>query len=220
VIVGTLAALAILAVTAAPGRVFERRVDQRAPRAPRSQLAEYIELVMAGEAATLASVLLVGLIAQLTGLLDVGALLRHAGDYVRNSPGRVIGCALAALVLSYLVADLAARLLYPVPSDKQSREMGVYRQHTIWYDALEKERPKGYGVVVTVEMTDGCQFLGSLAGFTPTDMDNREIALEGEIAIRRPGRDAERFTGGDFLLIREDQIKYMAGRYNPPEHAA
>lgn len=174
---------------------------------------------MAGEAATLASVLLVGLIAQQTGLLDVGALLRHPGDYVRDSSGRVIGCALAALILSYVVADLAARLLYRVPSDKQSQERGVYRQHTIWYDALERNRPNGCGVVATIEMADGCQFLGSLAGFTPTDVDNRELALEGKIAIRRPGREAELFTGGDFILIREDQVEYVAGRYNPPEHA-
>jgi hypothetical protein len=151
---------------------------------------------------------------------DCSTLGRSCGmrGIIFGTPGRVIGCALAALILSYVLADLAARLLYLVLSGKHSSGVGVYRQHTIWYDTLEENRPKGYGVVATVEMLDGCQFLGSLVGFTPTDVDNRELALEGEIAIRRPGRNAERFTGGDFVLIREDQIKYVAGRFNAPEH--
>ena len=171
---------------------------------------------MAGEAATLASVLLVGLVAQATGLLDIGSLLHHTSDYLRHEPGRVIGCALAALLLSYAVADLAARLLYPRPKGEAGKAAGVYRQHTVWYDLLEEQRPRRNGVVATVEMVDGSQFLGSLARFTPTDGESRELALVAPIAIRRPGGKAEEFKGGDFLLIREDQVRYLAGRYNPP----
>lgn len=165
---------------------------------------------MTGEAATIAALLLVVLVAQILGVLDLGSLFENPGEYAKHHPGKVVGCGVIALGLSYVLADTGARLLY-----RKQPGRGVYKQHTIWYDAFEVNRPDGAGVLVTAELNDGFQISGALRRFTAEDCDDRELELALPIATRRPGGKAEMVSDGDFLILRESQLKYAIGQYVP-----
>jgi Family of unknown function (DUF6338) len=211
VILATLASLAILAVTAAPGRVFERRVDQRAPRQFRSSFAEYVELVMVGSATTLLGLLVVASGAgALFNFLDLSQLLNHPKDYVKEDPHTVVGCFLIAVALSFVIADTAARFLYRKPKNPRD---SAYRQHTIWFDSFEKERPGDKAVSVSAELANGLQLSGILRGFTPTEDDNRELRVQ-PVVLRRSGAPPTRLPDDQFVLLRESQVVYLIGEYS------
>lgn len=209
-ILATLASLVILAVTAAPGRVFERRADERAPRHFRSSFAEYIELVMIGSATSLFAVLVVVLFAGAIGQFDLGEFFKGPGDYVKSEPWRIVGCGFVAAVLSFVFADLAARILNP---KSKKPDQSAYRQHTIWFDSFEKERPKDKTVSVAIELSDGVQLSGILRAFSPTESDDRELKLQ-PFTIRRPGQAVTEFPEDQFLVLRESQVRYLAGEYS------
>ncbi|HYQ78737.1 MAG TPA: DUF6338 family protein [Solirubrobacterales bacterium] len=210
-ILQTIASLVILAVTAAPGRVFERRVDERAPRQFRSTFAEYVELIIIGATTTLFAVIAVVLVGGLLGGLDLGDLLNHPRDYVKEEPWRVAIGAVAAIVLSFVIADVVPRWRYP---RSKSKDKSAYRQHTIWYDAFEKERPADKSVSVSIELQDGLRLSGVLVGFSPTEGDDRELMLR-PVVMLRPGLKAVALPKDQFLLLRESQVRFLLGEYAP-----
>ncbi len=213
----TVVGLVILAATAAPGRIYERRAEQRAPRPQRSTTSEIVELIVIGEMATLAAVLVVLLVTQLTGTIDVGDLIDHPRRYAGDHPAPIVISSIGALALSYAAADAAARFFYPVSSPEERRQGGGFSPHSIWYDVLWESRPsRRHGAVATVELKNGFRITGVVASFTAEDADNRELALREPIAMKAPGGDAVRFEGGDFVLIREGAIRFIAGRYTFP----
>lgn len=212
-----LASLAVLAVTAAPGRVFERRVDERAPRQFRSSFSEYVELVILGAATTLFAVIIVILVAGLIqwlgfgSPLDLGELLNHPRDYAKAEPWRVAIGGIVAIVLSFVIADIVPRWRYP---QSKSKGKGNYRQRTIWFDAFEKERPEDRSVSVVVELVNGIQMSGILRGFSPTEGDDRELKIQ-PVVLRRPGLEAWQAPSDQFMVLRESQVRYLIGEYGP-----
>jgi hypothetical protein len=211
VILQTIVSLVILAVTAAPGRVFERRVDERSPRQFRSTFAEYVELIIIGATTTLFAVITVVLLGGLLGELDLGDLLNHPPDYVKEEPWRVAIGVVVAILLSFVIADVVPRWRYP---KSKSKDKSSYRQHTIWYDAFEKERPTEKSVSVSIELQDGLQLSGVLVGFSPTEGDDRELMLR-PVVMMRPGLEAVALPEDQFILLRENQVKFLLGEYSP-----
>jgi hypothetical protein len=211
VILATLASLAILAVTAAPGRVFEWQAEQRAPRHNfRSSFAEYVELVMVGAATTLLAVLIVAFVAGVPlHILDLSRLLNEPKEYVKDEPHAVVGYFLVAVLLSYAIAFSGGRWLRP----KAKVGDGAYRGHTIWFDYFDEDRPGDKAVSVSVELTNGIQLSGILDGFTPTDADDRELSLM-PATLRRPGGEPVKLPDNQFVILRESQVAYLVGEYS------
>ena len=211
----SLLGLAIFAATAAPGRVFERRVEQRAPRPARSGVAEVVELVVLGELFTLASLLAVSLVAQVTGLVDFGEFIEAPQDYASRETARLILAALAILILSHATAEVTARTLYRKIPAGDAKRLGGFAAASAWHEYFWTNRPsKTHGASALVVLTSGVGISGEIATFTADpNAENRELGLRAPIYMKRPGsRSSEEFTG-DFVLLREDQISFIAGRY-------
>ncbi len=213
----TLVGLAIFAATAAPGRIYERRAEQRSPRPPRSTTSEIVELVAFGQMATLVALLLVALVFDLIGVIDVGALIDAPKDYAEDQPARVLVGVLTTLAASYAIADAAARALFPALSGKARERSGGFSPYTTWFQVLWEGRPsERHGAIATIELKNGFRITGRISNFTAEDADNRELALGAPIVMRSPGGTAKRYERGDFVLLREDEIRFIAGRYVEP----
>lgn len=206
----SLVALLIFAATAAPGRVFERRVDERRPRHHRSAAAEYTEWLIIGSVTTLLALLVVGLAADLACILDAGALLEGPGKYAEEHTAAVIGCGAATILVSFGSAEGAARL---VTMDRENGPEEKYSQDTIWRKAFDIERPHDRAVTVSLEFNDGLRISGDLRGYTPTDADDRELFLK-DCRVRRPGHDEDEVVDG-FIIVRESQVKLLTATYAP-----
>lgn len=170
-----------------------------------------MELIIIGATTTLFGVIIVVLIGSLFGWLDLSELLNHPRDYARQEPWRVAVGGIAAILLSFVIADLVPRWRYP---RSKSTDKSSYRQHTIWFDAFEKKRPTEKSVSISLELADGMQVSGILRAFSPTEGDDRELLLEPAI-LRRPGLDAVSLPEDQFLVLRENQVRYLVGEYTP-----
>jgi hypothetical protein len=210
VTLSTFVALLIFAATAAPGRVFERRVDERRPRHHRSAAAEYTEWLIIGSVTTLLALLMVGLVADLASLLDAGALLEGPGKYAEEHTAAVIGCGAATILVSFGIAEGTARL---VTMDRKNGQEEKYSQDTIWRKAFDIERPADRAVTVSLEFNDGLRISGDLRGYTPTDADDRELLLN-DCQVRRPGHEEVEAVDG-FIIVRESQVKLLTATYAP-----
>jgi hypothetical protein len=215
VILQTLASLVILAVTAAPGRVFERRADRIAPRHYRSSFAEYVEMVIIGAGLTVAAVCIVVLISGLVewisseALLDLGELLDHPGHYAQAEPWRIVIAAVVAVVASFLLAYLLPPRLVKKPGEKDGPG---YYEHSAWLQFFLDARPDGRRVALAAQFKDGHKAVGILAGFTPTEVEDRELVLQ-KVQVTAPGKPPVSFDTDNFLMIRESQISWVIGEY-------
>jgi len=217
VILQLLGSLAVLALTAAPGRAYERRADERAPRhSDRSTFAEYVELVITGATTTFFAVLVVLLVAGAIDfigpeLLDLGRLFGEPGDYAADEPWRCVACGFAAAVLSFVIADLAARRLHPKPEGEGANS---YKPHTIWWESFSECLPEKQSVAISAELSSGLQVVGILRGFTPTESDDRELRLQ-PVVWKRPGGQATKLPEDQFMILRESQVNFLVSRYVP-----
>jgi hypothetical protein len=228
VILQTLASLAILAVTAAPGRVFERRADKRAPRHYRSSFAEYVELVIVGAILTLVAVMAVVLVAGLLhrvfswDLLDIGELLNHPGKYAKAEPWRIVIGSVAAIALSFAFAFFLPKVLIKEPGEKEGMS---YYEHSAWLRYFLEHKPAGRRIAVAAQFKDGYKAVGILTAFTPTQVDDRELVLQ-KVQVNAKGQPPVHFATDNFLIIRESQISWMIGEYvaksdpDPPDFTA
>ena len=68
-----------------------------------------------------------------------------------------------------------------------------------------------------VELTNGYRFLGEVANFS-ADLgpENRELALRGPIFVQSPAGQVAQYPPAEFVLLREDKIRFITGRYVAP----
>jgi hypothetical protein len=181
--------------------------------ADRSSFAEYVELVITGATTTFFAVLVVLLLAgviDFIGLeaLDLSKLFGEPGAYAKDEPWRCVASASVAAVLSFVIADQAARRLHPISEGGAT----TYQQHTVWWDSFSQLRPEGKSVSISAELSGGIQLSGILRGFTPTESDDRELKVQ-RVVLRRAGTPPAEFPKDHFLLLRESQLRYLIGEY-------
>jgi hypothetical protein len=70
-------------------------------------------------------------------------------------------------------------------------------------------------VWVTVELRDGRRVAGSLRDYSQGRGRPRELLVWEPIAVRLPTDESARLLREKFLVIRDDEIVYIAGRYMP-----
>jgi hypothetical protein len=147
-------------------------------------------------------------IARKSGLLDIEAFVRDVPKYLAQHPFRGFGTVLIGLVLSYGTAIGAAYLRH------RSQEPVIHPGGTMWHKAFWLDRPSaGHDTVVTIELNDGPKVTGMLLGFTAEFEDNREIALAAPLAFQRSRNDPPQPLSDAFMVFRENDVAYVAGRY-------
>jgi hypothetical protein len=217
VILQLLGSLVVLALTAVPGRAYERRVDEQAPRhTERSSFVEYVDLVVTGATTTFLALLLCLLLAGLAELIgweaiDVGSLLGEPGEYVKVEPWRCVIFGLLAAVVSFAIADLAGKHQIGQIKTDASDDAAAYRNRTIWWETFNN-RPKGKSVAISAELSSGLMLSGILRGYTPTEADDRELKV-GRVVLRRGNSEPVKASKDEFMLLRESQLNYLLAEY-------
>jgi hypothetical protein len=168
-------------------------------------------MVVLGSVLTLASVTLVIAVARWTNWLNWEVLIEHPKRYVAHHPFRLAGPLTAALALSYLAALVLGWLTH-VKAPKV-----VHPGLTMWQQALWLDRPSlKHSTIATVELKDGRKVTGMVRGFTVEQAEHRELLLGEPLAVtRRAGAAPEKLADG-FMILREQDLIYVAGRYWPP----
>jgi hypothetical protein len=215
VIPGTLLGALFLAACLVPGFIFLRIAERRRAQPSRSNLLEAVELTGVGAATSLAAATLVLLGSRSLDLMNVSALLEDPGRYLLLHPARGLGPMLATFGLSCVLAWAAGQLLFV------RRESVFHPGSTAWIEAMWDARPSAqHLVLVTIELIDGRRVAGLVRGFTTELEDNREITLHRPIGAQHDQRSEMVEINDDFLVLRENQIASIAGRYVPPASAA
>jgi hypothetical protein len=199
---GSLAALLILAFAAAPGYTGLRAMERRSPRDAVSPVRETIEIVALGLIASAFTALLLVLAAQLTSaLLPLRGLIAGPG-YFRVHPWQLILSGLLQIVLatalSAAIGMLIVRRFPPV----------VVRQGNLWHPVLTGERD-GRHAYVAIELLDGRLIEGSVLSYSnAVDPGDREIALQGPLAITVPGGVRSR-SSATLIVLSGAQMRMM-----------
>ena len=206
-----LVGLVLFAASLGPGYVYIRVAERRAPRAERSDLVEAVEMVAIGAFASLAAAMVVLLVGDVTGWLEPSRITRDAKAYLIVDPVRGLVALLAVFVIAYGLAYGAARLSHL--RDPPAVAPGA----TGWYEAFWLERPADdHLTIVTVELRDRRRVTGRLTHFTIEHGGDRELVLGAPILVRATGDSEPSRTRDAFLVPRERDVAYIAGRYVDP----
>ena len=205
----TLLGLVLFAASLGPGYVYLRVAEKRAPRADRSALVEAVEMVTLGGLFSLLAALVVLVLGHTTHALDTTALGKHANEYFLHHPVRGLGSLMLLFLLSYGGAAVSASIANP------QRDAVVRPGSNAWQEAFWRRRPTpNHIAIVTIELRDGRKATGILGGFTTELLDSRELALHSPIAVQASPNAEAHETEDAFMVIREADVLYVAGRYH------
>lgn len=205
--------LVVFLASVGPGYVYVRVAERWRPYRERTVLREIAEIVVTGSLATFVGVVVALTAARATRLLpDRDALVDGAGRYLVFHPGRIGLALLIVIVTSYGLAWLVARYT-------PGRGAEVFPD-SAWWGAFERQLPAHHGVVATVELRDGRTLAGVVQAFTaePTPVDDRELTLSASAHAPMVVRTAEGQISqidDQFVLLRGEEIRYIAGSYRP-----
>ena len=205
--------------------------ETRRARAPRSTLLEAVELTGVGAAASLVAVTIVLIVVRETNIVDTSALADDPGRYLLEHPLRGLGSLLASFALSCLLTWLGAHSFFGLRRKIQSRRARSRPTRRVVFEPAgstwenvfnEDRRDDDTDVVVTLELVDGRRLAGVVRSYTTQLEDNRELALAGPLCAAPNASAPLEPMGGQFLVVREDQIATITGVYvdqpvEPPE---
>lgn len=201
-------ALGVVFVVAAfgPGYLYLRVAETRTFRNERSGLVEAVELAVIGAFASILALLVVGALADLTGVVRVHRFSDSPHVFVAHHPLRVIWVAALALGAAYGIAYCIALILNP---EKPSIHPG-----TSWIWAMQPARiDRSLMVRATVELRDGRKIEGTVVGHTAEVVDNKELLLKEPIrAEPAPGTEAQKIPD-EFIVLREADMIALSGRF-------
>jgi hypothetical protein len=210
VIPGTLLGALFLAACLVPGFVFLRVAEVRRGHLARSSLVEAVELAGVGAATSLIAAMVVLGIGRWWSVIKASSLARDPGTYLLLHPFRGLGSVLATFSLSCVLAWIAARAVF------KSQESVFHPAGTSWAKVMWEDLPSAsHRVLVTVELKDGRRVVGVVRSFTAELAANRELALTPPIGAQFAAGKELIQIDDDFILLREEQIVSIAGRYVP-----
>lgn len=205
-------ALVLFAASLGPGYVYIRVAERRRPRAERSQLLELAELLVIGALTTTLVATLVVFVAREVGLIDAHGVRRDRLDYLLLHPLRGFVTLGAIFALSYAAAGLAALVLHR--KEQPSQQPG-----TVWREVLGQDK-ETHDAITTIELRDGRAVQGQLATYTlDSPAESRELALRAPMRQRRAKSAAVEAVPDDFLILREEDMLYVAVAYLPKPSA-
>jgi hypothetical protein len=177
-------------------------MERRSPRDAVSPARETIEIVSLGLIASAITALLLLLAAQLTSALLPLRGLIAGSDYFRAHPWQLILSGLLQIVLasglSAVIGMLIVKRFAPV----------VIRQGNLWHPVLAEKR-NGRRAYVAIELLDGRLVEGFvLLCSTAVNPGDREIALQGPLAVTAPGGARTRSSAAS-IVLSGGQIRMM-----------
>jgi len=139
--------------------------------------------------------------------LDTPLLQEDPGAYLMDHPWRCFAAAGGFYALAYGIAYAASRMVH------RESAGAIVPGATSWTRAIRNELPKGNrAVVITVELRDGRHVTGVVRSFTVAEVENRELHLVAPIKVRtRAGLRVN--LPEDFLIVREEDVLAISGRY-------
>lgn len=199
-----LVGLVLFVASLGPGYVYVRLAEVDSPRPARSTFFEAVEMAIVGALATTAAVAVVLLIGSWAGWLDLVQLFDAPRRYALGHSVASVCLGAAILTVSYLVAIGAGRMLRRSPQGVSHRPSG-----TGWTEAFVERRPNDSDLVVTVRTKSNELVSGQVLAYSGASGDNRELALFGPLV----GGDPPRTLEAQFIILREEEIAYVAGQY-------
>jgi hypothetical protein len=209
VIPSTLLGLVVFAASLGPGYIFVLIAERRHPRHERSQLLELAELVVIGALASTAAALVVLWFSDAKGWIDTARLAAEGGRYLIAEPHRGLGAFLAILVLSYVGAGGAARIIY--------RHKSELVRASMWHTVLEQTTTENLAFA-TVELTDRRVISGYVHSYSvrPGAPEETYLALQRPIFVGPAMAVDRELLRDDYLMIRGDKITYVGVQFHPP----
>lgn len=202
----SLAGLLLFAASLGPGYIYIRVAERRVPRAERTQLLEAAELLVIGSLITTVVTMLVVFGVRRFGLINVETVRSEGLGYLLLHPLHGLGTLGAIFLLSYAVGGLAALVVNW--DEKPSQQPG-----TVWREVLGQDKDT-HDAIATVELRDGRTLQGQLATYTlDASSGPRELALRAPMCQRQPRSNKVDGMGGDFLILLEEDVLYVAVKY-------
>jgi len=203
VIPETLGALLLFVLCVVPGMLFELLRQHQRPPFEQTSLEEASRILLWSVLLDLAGV---GFVAALRWLgaatfASPAAIARDGLDaYWRGHYSAVVFTIAVVLAVGLTIAALVHRSLNR--ADRRGLALRFQRwietrlghvlyqrmsNASVWQEVLATSRPVGADTMVTVLKKDGSLWTGRVGGFTPTDHEDRDLALKHPISVRRPG---------------------------------
>jgi hypothetical protein len=200
----------LLAAALGPGYLYVRYATDRQPRREQNQLEDLIEMFVIGGVASVVSGAVVLILADAVSALDLGALSDDPGRYVLTEPARTFIALGVFFALSYGGVALVAW--------RRNRGLPTVTHSSAWHEMFLKRLPEPKDQVVpllTVELRDGRKITGVVHSFTRELEDRRELTLIPPMRVQR-GLNAPMGDplGDHFLILKDEDIVYIAGRYS------
>jgi Family of unknown function (DUF6338) len=208
VLPGDLIGVVILLAAVAPGYVYVRVAEHYRSRPERSALLETAEVVVIGAGCTtLAAGALVGIGQWVDGIvLDTSSWIRHGNAYLRSRPDLLLRSAALALVLAFLVAYVAARVV------NRGRPRHIVPGIAVRSGVFEAARREGKRGWVAVHLKNGTIVEGYLQAYPTGDVEAPEIALQKPTGLTEPDSERSIVSGVDSVVIGGDEIALITVR--------
>jgi Family of unknown function (DUF6338) len=209
VIPATLLGLALLAAALGPGYLYVRYASDRKPRRDQSPLQEMIEMLVIGGLAAVLSGSVILILGDATGWIDTSAIADNPGRYLVTEPARAFTGLLLFFGLAYAGAALAAHRRYR----NEPKVSHGAAWHEMFYERLPVKNK--HVPLLTVELKDGRKITGAVHSFTRERDSNRELVLIPPMRVQpSPNAKMGDLLKDHFLILREEDILYIAGRYS------
>ena len=138
-------------------------------------------------------------------ILDTQELAKDFNAYLLTEPARGFG----ALVVFYGLAYGAA---WGISKFRHRNDKNFNPDGSVWYQALATDCPDDAVPYLTVELADKRTVVGTYRQATVERDDNRELALGRPLGEASAAGDL-RPLFDEFILLREADIRRIAGRY-------
>ncbi len=204
---GTALGLVLTVAALGPGYIYLRVAERRHARPERSGLLEGVELAVVGALASIASLLVVGVVADATGVANAHWLGAHPASYLGHHPLRLLWLVALALVLAYGIAFGAATLMLRGVPD------AIRPAGTAWTEAFIADCPNNEVAVLIVELRDGRRIEGTLGAHTPSADYNRELYLRAPLRVQAGPASRPISLSSSFMILREADILAVSGGY-------
>lgn len=202
----SLAGLALFAASLGPGYVYVRVSERRIARAERSQLLEAAELLVIGALITTVVAMLVLAGAAAIGVADPEEMRREGLAYLLLHPLSGFATLGTIFGLSYAAGGGAALVVHR--NKPPSQQPG-----TVWREVFGQDKGT-HDAIATVELRDGRMLQGQIASYTlDAPAEPRELALRAPMRQRRSKSITVEKVTDDFLILREQDMLYIAVTY-------
>lgn len=164
-------------------------------------------MLVIGALASVVSAGVVLAIGKATNVLDTQKLAEDINTYLLTEPARAFG----ALIVFYGLAYVGA---WTVAAVRHWSDGDFTPDGSAWYQAFARGCPEGSIPFLTIELKDGRWVAGAYKKATVERDDNRELCLQKPLGFAQSaGSEMKPEPHDEFLLLREDEIRQIKGRY-------